>query len=73
MYTRRDSPVYENLNELLNACTEDIEFSEKNYDELMEECQKVLNSTWIRIKLESGMSRKDDKRIYQLFENSNEL
>ena len=68
LYTRRDSSVYEKLNELLNACTEDTEFNKERYDELIEECQKVLNSTWIRIKLESGMSRKDDKKIYQLFE-----
>lgn len=68
LYTRRDNSVYEKLNELLNACTEDTEFNKERYDELIEECQKVLNSTWIRIKLESGMSRKDDKKIYQLFE-----
>ena len=68
LYIRRDNPMYNDLNALLEVCT-NTEFSIDNYDKLIEECQKVLNNTWKRIKLESGVSQKEDKRVYQLFAN----
>ncbi|MFQ9515382.1 MAG: hypothetical protein ACLRZ9_06100 [Eubacterium sp.] len=72
LYTRRDSPAYKNLNKALNFCVND-EFSEENYDRLIVECQKVLNDVWIRAKIESGISTRQDKRMYKLFAKKNKI
>lgn len=65
LYTRIDSEAYERLNEQLDHCINNP-FSIENYNLLLLECQRVLNSVWRRMKLESGINDKRDKKIQKL-------
>ncbi len=66
LYTRRDSEEYKSLNMALLLCIED-KFNVEHYNVLIEECQKVLTHMWTRSKIESGISLRQDRKIYKLF------
>lgn len=66
LYTRMNDPAYNDLNAILEKCIQD-EFNEDDYKKLIIECQKVLGAPWARMKEESGISSRQDKRMREKF------
>lgn len=57
--------VYTAFEEKLNYCIENT-YTDKDYEELVIETQKVLNSAWIRVKTETGIVNNDEKKINKI-------
>lgn len=69
LYIRWNSSFYQKYNEKLNHCIVNA-YNEDDYKELTSFAQEVLNDVWVRIKKETGISIKDEKRIIkELFPN----
>lgn len=58
-----DGAEYSPMIESLHACCQDPAFDEKHCQALIENAQKVLNRVWIRVKVEGGITRKEEERI----------
>ena len=62
LYIIYDKPSYSAFEHKLSYCIENP-YTESDYKELVELSQKVLNDVWVRIKMESGISRWEEKTI----------
>lgn len=65
LYIIFDKNVYMPFEEKLNYCVEN-KYTDKDYEELVIETQKMLNSVWIRVKTETGIANSDEKRINKI-------
>ena len=66
LYTRMNDPAYNDLNDILEKCIQN-EFNKDDYNKLIIECQKVLGAPWARMKDESGISSRQDKKMREKF------
>lgn len=62
VYMRYNDESYNGLYEQIDKCIAEV-YSEQGYRELMNEGQEVLGKVWKRMKLETGMGRRDDSKI----------
>lgn len=68
LYLRSNVKSYDNLIKSLNKCIENG--YEKNFcDALIEKSQNVFSEVWIRAKIESGISTKENKKFEIMFKN----
>lgn len=65
LYIIFDKETYKKFEEKLNHCI-DNPYTYNDYRELVIETQKVLNSVWIRIKTETGIATKDERKINKI-------
>lgn len=65
LYIIFNKNVYTAFEEKLNYCIENT-YTDKDYEELVIETQKVLNSAWIRVKTETGIVNNDEKKINKI-------
>lgn len=65
LYIKRGDPVYSGLDNILERCI-NTGYNEEDYSKLIYECQQVLNTVWRRMKLESGISKKEESKIRRI-------
>lgn len=65
LYIIFNKNVYKAFEAKLNYCIENA-YTDKDYEELVIETQKMLNSAWIRVKTETGIATSDEKRINKI-------
>lgn len=65
LYIIYEKDSYKSFEEKLNYCISNP-YTDKDYRELTKETQIVLNKVWVRIKDETGISKRDEKRINKL-------
>ena len=66
LYTKMNDPAYNTLDDILEKCIQ-VEVNEDDYNKLIEECQNVLGTAWARMKEESGISSRQDKKMRKKF------
>lgn len=69
LYFRKGVNSYDDLVHKMDECIEDASFDEKHCEELIEKAQVVFSDVWKRIKQESGITKKEDNRYQNTFNN----
>lgn len=65
LYIIYEKDSYKNFEEKLKYCISNP-YTDEDYRELVSETQIMLNKVWVRIKDETGISKRDEKRINKL-------
>ncbi len=68
LYMRSGVISYSEFLDQMDICINE-DYSDENCNKLISKAQIVFSDVWIRMKMESGIKNKDDKRFEELFNN----
>ena len=63
LYMNSHNSYYSNLFKIMQKCIDDDLYIQGNMDEFIKASQSVLNMTWVRMKLEAGITKEVENKL----------